>query len=122
MHTYYFEKLDVFTNLRLIVNDIYQGTYKFPDSERYGLSGQLRRAAVSSMVNLVEGSGRVSKKDQAHFTTMAYSSMLEVLALLMISLDQTYLTQSEFDKLRSQLNLITNQLNALRKSQIGRNE
>lgn len=122
MHTYYFEKLDVFTNLRGFVNDIYQGTNKFPDSEKYGLSGQLRRAAVSSMVNLVEGSGRVSKKDQAHFTTIAYSSLLEVLALLMISLDQTYLTQSEYDILRVQLNLITNQLNALRKSQISRND
>ena len=118
MYTYYFERLEVFGNLRKFVNDIYSQTTKFPKEEEYNLKSQLRRSAVSAMVNMAEGSARGTKKDQANFTTIAYSSLMEVLSLIMISLDQSYLDNESYADLRSKLAKISNQLNALRKAQL----
>lgn len=122
MRLYYFEKLNVFVNLREFVNEIYSITKKFPESENYNLTSQLKRASVSALVNLAEGTGRISKKDQAHFTTISYSSLMEVIGLLMISFDQKYLLEEDYHKLREKLNLITNQLNAFKRAQLQRVE
>jgi four helix bundle protein len=64
--------------------DVYVATEEMPKSELYGLTGQLRRAAVSVAANIAEGSGRKSTPDLLHFLTMASSSLREVDTLLEI--------------------------------------
>ena len=76
MHTYSFEKLEVWKEARELVVWIYSITKEYPSEEKFGLVTQLRRAAVSVVSNLAEGSSRKSAKDQAHFSQIAYSSLL----------------------------------------------
>ena len=82
-----FEKLRVWQSAREFVKEIYFVTRSFPASEMYGLTSQLNRAAVSVAANLAEGSSRTSRKDQAHFSQLAYSSLMEVASLIILSVD-----------------------------------
>ncbi len=120
MHTYSFEKLEVWQNARKLIVFIYELTNGFPENEKYGLVSQIRRASVSIAANIAEGSARTSSKDQAHFTQIAYSSMLEVLNHFFIALDLKYINNEEFKSIREVIETISNQLNALRKSQLNR--
>ena len=70
-HQYSFEKLNVWLEARNLVRWIYKMTDTFPSDERFGLVMQLRRAAISVVSNLAEGSARKSPKDQAHFSQIA---------------------------------------------------
>jgi len=92
-------------------------TKSFPETERYGLTSQIRRAAVSVANNLAEGSSRKSFKDQANFTTMAFTSLMEVLNLLIISKDLELINDEEYARLRPLVEEISNKLNSLRNSQ-----
>ncbi len=120
MYTYSFEKLDVWQNARKMTVLIYKITSKFPESEKYSLVPQIRRAAVSITANIAEGSARTSAKDQAYFTQIAYSSLIEVLNHFYIALDINYINKEDFNLIRSEIEKISGQLSALRKSQINR--
>ena len=63
-----FERLTVWHEAKEYAHLIYNLTRKFPDSERFGLTSQMRRAAISVQSNLAEGSSRLSKIEQARFT------------------------------------------------------
>jgi four helix bundle protein len=110
---YSFEKLESWHLSRKFVSQIYRTTHSFPVSERYGITSQLQRAAISISSNLAEGSGRKSAKDQAHFTQMSYSSLMEVINLLFIALDLGYVQETDFNMIRSDAFEISNKLNAL---------
>lgn len=118
MHTYSFEKLDVWIEAKDFAKRIYTLTAKFPDSEKFGLTSQLRRAAVSICSNLAEGSARQSYKDKAHFTTMAFGSALEILNQLIISVELSFITSNDYTEARVCIESITNKLNGLKKFQI----
>jgi four helix bundle protein len=120
MHSYSFEKLDVWQNARKMTAQIYKITNKFPENEKYGLVSQIRRASVSIAANIAEGSARTSSKDQAYFTQIAYSSMIELLNHFYIASDLNYINNDEFKTIREYIEKISNQLNALRKSQLNR--
>jgi four helix bundle protein len=79
MYLYSFEKLEVWKESIKLIKSIYDLTKDFPESEKFGLVNQLRRASVSIASNLAEGTSRSTNKDKAHFTTMAFSSLMEVL-------------------------------------------
>ena len=113
-----FEKLRVWQEARKWVSSIYQITRRFPDSEKFGMTSQLNRAAVSVPTNLAEGSGRISKKDQAHFTHLAYSSLMECMNLLMLADDQKFLAEGEINRQRASIASLSAQLNALHQSQL----
>ena len=70
---------------------------KFPREEQYALCDQLRRSVISLPSNIAEGTGRVSSKDQAHFFTIAYGSLMEVLAQMDVACDLGYITIDEFN-------------------------
>ena len=114
MFTYSFEKLEVWVESKNFSKSIYLITSKFPDNEKYGLISQLRRASISICSNIAEGSARNSFKDKAHFTTMAFSSAVEVLNQLIICFEIDFISENEYFKLRGDLESITNKLNALR--------
>ena len=117
MFEYAFEKLKVWKLSKEFVSDIYKLSGGFPKNEMFGLSSQIRRAAISVPSNLAEGSSRQSIKDQARFTVLSYSSALEVLNHIIIAKDLGYITQNEYFTLREKLEKITNMLNALSKAQ-----
>lgn len=117
MFEYSFEKLEVWRISKDFVADIYKLTSKFPKEELFGLTSQIRRAAISIPSNLAEGSSRYSIKDQARFTVISYSSALEVLNHLIISKDLGFISKQEYISLREKIEKITNMLNALSKAQ-----
>ena len=116
-HEFAFEKLRVWQEARGWVKSIYATTGRFPESERFGMISQLNRAAVSVPTNLAGGSGRISKKDQAHFTHLAYSSLMECMNLLLLACDQNFVSESELHQQRISIDSLSAQLNALHQSQ-----
>jgi len=89
-----FEKLEVYKKAIDFANDIYNLTKRFPKDEQFGITSQLRRAAISISLNIAEGSGR-SKKEFKHFAIMARTSVQECIPLLEISSLQNYITEEE---------------------------
>lgn len=118
MKIYSFEKLLVWQESVQLVKDIYRITNNFPSEEKFGLISQLRRASVSISSNLAEGTSRKTNKDKAHFTTISFSSAMEVLNQLIISKELGFISENETILARQKLEKITNMLNSLRKSQL----
>lgn len=116
MHIYAFEKLVVWQESKGLIIYLYKLTAKYPAEEKFGLTNQLRRAALSVASNIAEGSSRKSFKDQAHFYQIAYGSLLEVLNQLLISFELTFVSEEELDTCRLKIESISNKLNALRTS------
>ena len=80
-----FEKLHVWIDSKELIKLIYIITKDFPNEEKFGLTSQLRRASVSIASNLAEGTSRKTNKDKAHFTTLSFSSLMEVLNQIIIA-------------------------------------
>jgi four helix bundle protein len=116
MYTFSFERLEVWNKSRLLTKNIYHLTRKFPDDEKFGITSQLRRAAISVCSNIAEGSSRKSNKDQVHFYNIAYSSLMETLNQLIISNDLEYLDDSLLAELRKDIHVISLMLNNLSNS------
>jgi four helix bundle protein len=76
-----FEKLDVRQEAIQFADLIYQLTNAFPSEERFGLTNQMRRAAISVSSNIAEGSSRGSHSDVSRFVEIATGSLLEVVSL-----------------------------------------
>ena len=111
-----FEKLTVWHSARRLAGEVYSGTQGFPTDERFGLTNQLRRAAVSVSANIAEGSGRNSDRDFAHFLEMAYGSAMEVVSLHHVATDTNLLAPSARDTLLDLTAEVSAQLNALNRS------
>ncbi len=88
----------------------------FPDSERFGLCHQLRRAAVSLTSNIAEGFGRVSLKEKQQFYSIARGSLSEIQSQLMIAKDIGYIPAEEYNILFSLSAEVSKLINGLRKS------
>lgn len=99
-----FRNLNVYIKSKELVKQIYELLKKFPREEQFALCDQLRRAVISIPSNIAEGSGRNSQKDQAHFYTIAYGSLMETLSQLDVACDLGYLTQEEFSKFEILIN------------------
>ncbi len=98
-----FKELIAWQKARAIVKHTYLLTQKFPAEERFGLTQQIRRAAVSVPSNIAEGSGRGTNADFSHFLDVAYGSACEVETQLYLSLDLDFILQNEFDVINSML-------------------
>ena len=112
-----FEKLEVWQLTKELVLSIYNISKKFPSNEKYGLTSQINRAVISIASNLAEGSSRISKKDQAYFSQLAYSSLMEVVCQLNIGMDLDFLKKEEYVVLRQKIIVLSNKINALHRSQ-----
>ncbi|PIB27619.1 four helix bundle protein [Maribacter sp. 4U21] len=118
MRLFSFEKLKVWQKSRNLAIMIYKTTKVFPDDEKFGLISQMRRCAISISSNIAEGTGRHTAKDKARFTEIAYGSALELLNQTIVSNDLEFLTNENYELIRTELTEITAMLNALRKSQL----
>lgn len=122
MRQFSFERLDVWQRGRELCKEIYQISQKFPPDERFGATQQIRRAALSIICNLAEGSSRHKGADKARFTEIAYGSLLEVLNLLIMATDLLFIEEGFLNKIRPLIEEISNKLNRLRESQLSQIE
>jgi len=99
IHT--FEDLDAWKVARELTNLVYSLTKGARFSRDFGLTDQIRRAAVSAMSNVAEGFERGSNKDFANFLFIARGSAGEVRSLLYVALDQGYITDDQFQGARA---------------------
>ncbi|MEQ8517538.1 MAG: four helix bundle protein [Cytophagales bacterium] len=118
MHSYSFEKLNVWKDSLELVKLIYKVTKGFPSDEKYGLISQMKRSSVSVSSNIAEGSTRKTDKNQSHFYSMAYGSLIELLNQLIIREQLHFISKNELDSLRLEIDKVANKLNALQKSRI----
>jgi len=113
-----FEKLNIWIDSKELIKTIYSVTKTFPNEEKFGLTNQLRRASVSIASNLAEGTSRQTNKDKAHFTTIAFSSIMEVLNQVIIARELNFIKENNYLIIRTEIEKISNKLNALRKAQL----
>lgn len=111
-----FRNLEVWKRSHQLTLEVYRQTKAFPSDERFGLTSQLRRAAVSIESNLAEGCGRGSDQDFARFVQVALGSATEVDCQLLIAHDLGYLPATTYDHAYSDLQRIKKMLNALLKT------
>jgi four helix bundle protein len=107
------EKLDVWRKAIDFVLEVYKTTESFPKEEKFGLTSQIRRAAVSVPANLAEGAARTSVKEFAHFISNAQGSASEVETELLIAHRLGYLQQAKYYSLREAHDDLGKMLNGL---------
>jgi len=108
-----FEELEVWQRARKFVLKIYNLTKSFPKDELYGLTSQIRRAAVSIGSNISEGFDRRSDKEFSNFLAIARGSIAEVQNDLYIALDLKYISEDEFNATYGETKKIAKQINGL---------
>ncbi len=117
MKVYSFEKLDCWQQARELAVWVYTITKNFPAEEKFGLVSQMRRAAISIASNIAEGTSRKTSKDQFHFSTISYSSTIELLNDLIIANDLKLLPAEKYMEGREKIEKQTLLIAGLRKSQ-----
>ncbi|MGC1479851.1 MAG: four helix bundle protein [Chthoniobacterales bacterium] len=109
-----FEKLETWQKAIDFATLIYEITSKFPSDERFGLTSQLRRAAVSVSSNIAEGASRSSKKEYARFVEIATGSLFEVVSQAHVAKRLEYLDDLAFDAIYDQSDDLSRMLSGLR--------
>lgn len=112
-------KIKSFTNLNAwkeghkLVIEIYQITKNFPKEELFGLTNQMKRAAVSITSNISEGFSRQSFKEKIQFYSIARGSVTEIQNQLLIAKDVKYFTADKFNKVAKQTVIVHKLINGL---------
>jgi four helix bundle protein len=93
-----YTQLEVWKKARVLVCEVYRLTAKFPKDELYGLTSQIRRAAVSIPANIAEGCGRQYKKETIQFQFIARGSQYELETELYLSFDLGFISEAELNR------------------------
>ena len=101
MREFSFEKLIVYKKAKEYVKVVYSLLLKFPSEERFAMCDQLRRASVSVISNIAEGTNRQTSKDKCHFLDIAYGSLMETYSQLDLARDLDYITDSDINDIKS---------------------
>ncbi|MBO5540160.1 MAG: four helix bundle protein [Muribaculaceae bacterium] len=96
-----FENITAWQLAHQFVLNVYRITRAFPEAEKYGLSSQFQRAAVSVPANIAEGYKKLGRADKLRFYNMAEASLAESRYYVILSKDLGYITQEEFDEMIS---------------------
>jgi four helix bundle protein len=116
--TFVYHKLQVWHLAKDLVKEVYRVTKGFPVEEKFGLTSQIDRAVISVASNIAEGSGRTSRKDQAHFTQLAYGSLMEVACQMEIAYEIGFVAETESGFFFTNSFNLAEKLSALRTSQL----
>jgi four helix bundle protein len=108
-----YRELLVWQKAKALAVHVYRRTEGFPKAEVYGLTSQLRRAAVSVVSNIAEGQGRLSCGEFAHFLGQARGSLLELETQLDIARDLAYLDAKDQQSLAEEAYQVLGLLNRL---------
>ena len=108
-----FEKLDVWHQSMGLSESVYRLTRTFPGHEQFGLTSQIRRAAVSIPVNIAEGKGRYHTKEFVRFLYNARGSLYEVVTLLKLALSLQYLNEPQHQQMMKSVDQIMSKLSGL---------
>lgn len=111
-----FSDLDVWKEAHNLVLGIYKISKKFPREELFGLTSQMRRAAVSLTSNIAEGFSRHSPKEKLQFYSIAHGSLTELQSQTFIAKDVGYLDETDFSVLSEQTTTVHKLLNAFIRS------
>ena len=116
-----FRDLLVWQKSMALVTEVYRASAEFPTHERYGLSSQIRRCAVSIPSNIAEGFGRHSTTDYIRFLTIANGSLYELQTQVEIALNLGYIENNIYDTLHEQTREIERMMSSLIQSLKRRN-
>lgn len=111
--SFIFQNWQVYKDARSLRIEIIQIIKKFPKEEKYILIDQIRRAMLSVVLQIAEGSNRKTERDKGLFVNRALTSLDEVLACFDCSLDDNYINQEQYDIIYSKIENIAKQLRAL---------
>lgn len=111
-----FEKLAVWQKAIAYADDVYTITERFPDRERFGLTNQLRRAAVSVSSNMAEGSSRSSSADYSRFLEIAYGSLMETVSQMFVAHRRQFADEGSFRRVYDSADELARMLSGLRGS------
>lgn len=111
-----FKELKVWQKSYQLCLEIYKVTKAFPKNEEFGLTSQMRRAAVSIPSNIAEGYGRKTTPEYIRFLYIAYGSICELETQVLMSGDLGYLIQHSLPKFTDNINEVERMLKALIKS------
>ncbi|AWI26345.1 four helix bundle protein [Flavobacterium pallidum] len=109
-----FKELHAWKLSREFCKNVYEMTSLFPSDEKFGLTNQLRRAAVSIPSNIAEGSSRNSNKDFCRFLEIAIGSAYEIETQLLIAADLSFITNKNSETLINQLDSIVKMISRFR--------
>lgn len=108
-----YKSLDVWQKARMIVKEIYAISETFPPEEKYGLTSQIRRAAVSVPSNIAEGYNRHSSKDFVHFLRIAKGSAAETETQLILAKDVSLVTDEKAEPLLVEIDKLIRMISSL---------
>jgi len=111
-----FERLEVWQRAIEFADTVYSLTKNFPRNERFGLTNQMRRAAVSISSNLAEGTSRFSNNDFARFIEIATDSVFEVVSQAFLGRRQGFLNEPNFQSIYASAEELGKMLSGLRSS------
>ncbi|MGA2466114.1 MAG: four helix bundle protein [Thermodesulfobacteriota bacterium] len=111
-----YRDLEVWQKSMGLAKEVYQVTSSFPTDEKFGLTNQMRRAAVSIPSNLAEGHARSGTQEFKHFISMAIGSVAELETQILLSAELGYLNENRKSDLFEQLDIIGKMLRGLYKS------
>ena len=114
MNRYSYKNLNVYQDAKAFVVAVYKLLDRFPDSEKFALCNQVRRAAISVTSNIAEGASRTSNKEKIHFLEIAYASLMEVDSQLDVSIELGYITIDQYKIIEEFVVCVSKQLSSLR--------
>ncbi len=106
-----YKELEVWQKARALVKQIHTISSKFPENERFSLTQQINRAAISIPSNIAEGSGRFHSNDKIRFMYIARGSLFEVETQLYLALDLGYISQDSLINLQHEITSVKKLLN-----------
>ena len=110
------EELDVFRLSHSLALEIFELTKFFPDGEKFGLVSQMRRAAYSIPMNLMEGAHRLGPKEYRQFVSIAKGSAGEIRYQLLLVKDLKYISYDRYADISSQYERVSQMLTKLARS------
>ena len=111
--THDFKRLEVWRRSQQMVKAVYVATKTLPDSERFGLTSQIRRSAVSVPSNIAEGCGSGTNKQMIQFCCIARASIFELESQILLAFDLGFIEESKSREIINEISQIQRMINGL---------